>query len=321
MAKASYIMQRIGSVYLVWYQAGNSYFQLEEPAWFVFRKLLRRYKKETIAKEFSQRYGMALEVSITFVEEVQLKLKEQTGQNKLLKGNLLVDNPIEHHFEPHGVHFYDLGLNAIKFTYGTYWLKRYIHPLLEHLEVSEALTDVSHFELFEFDGKIVFKLEDQIKGIWSSEDSHLVKGKIFMELINLIHDKTDEDWLMTVHASAISNGKKTILFSAAPGSGKTTFAALLKSKGYHLISDDFVPIDKHLFHAFPIPIAMSVKEGAMKLLASHYPVLEEKQLNYISSEKSVRYLPVENDMLKMIFPVKEFIFIKYDDSVDFKFEK
>jgi hypothetical protein len=148
-----------------------------------------------------------------------------------------------------------------------------------------------------------------------------VKGNIFVELINVLHDKIDDDWLMTVHASAISNGRKTILFSAAAGSGKTTIAALLQARGYQLISDDFVPIDQDSFRAYPFPIAMSVKEGSLDLLTSHYPVLEDKPLNYINPEKSVRYLPVENIRMKMIFPVKEFIFIKYDSTVDFIMEK
>ena len=144
-----------------------------------------------------------------------------------------------------------------------------------------------------------------------------------MFLINVLHNKTDDDWLMTVHASALTNGRKTILFSAAPGNGKTTIAALLQNQGFRLISDDFVPIDRENFFAYPFPIAMSVKEGAMDLLASIYPTLEQKSLNYITPEKSVRYL-APNDYpgsTKEIYPVTEFIFIHYDKTADFIWEK
>jgi hypothetical protein len=139
----------------------------------------------------------------------------------------------------------------------------------------------------------------------------------------VIHNKTDADWLMTVHASAITNGKKTILFSAPPNHGKTTIAALLQAQGYKLISDDFVPIDRNSFHAYPFPIAMSVKQSSMDLLASLYPALEQKQLNYISPEKSVRYLESNDsfDVANDVYPVHEFIFIEYNKSVDFKWEK
>jgi hypothetical protein len=100
-------------------------------------------------------------------------------------------------------------------------------------------------------------------------------------------------------------------------------AALLQAHGFRLISDDFVPIDREFQHAHPFPIAMSVKEGSMTILASHFPELEQKQLNFISPEKSVRYLATGNKdgLIENVFPVKEFIFIKYDPSVDFTLER
>jgi hypothetical protein len=128
---------------------------------------------------------------------------------------------------------------------------------------------------------------------------------------------------MTVHASALSNGRKTILFPAKPGSGKTTMAAMLQHKGYHMVSDDFVPIDKYEFRAWPIPIAMSVKQGSMNLISSIYPEIEDKPLNHITPEKSVRYIypgSAQEFSLEAL-PVKEFVFITYDPLVDFQWQR
>jgi hypothetical protein len=60
----------------------------------------------------------------------------------------------------------------------------------------------------------------------------------------------------------------------------------------------------------------------MDLLASKFPALEQLELNYISPEKRVRYIPLISDSNTNddICPVKEFIFIKYDSSVDFLLE-
>ena len=68
---------------------------------------------------------------------------------------------------------------------------------------------------------------------------------------------------------------------------------------------------------------MSVKEGSMEVLTPHFPALEQKSLSYISPEKSVRYLPWNQDfeISKAIFPVREFVFIEYNNSVDFVWEK
>lgn len=319
-----YLKKKIGNKYLVWFQNSNLYVQLEEPAWFVFRKTAQRYKAETIANEFAIRYTNSPEESLSFVKDIRLKIEKMNQPDNIQdKIDPVSDELNKHTFIPFSVHRYRLGNQLIAFSYETRIFEYYLHPLISHFETSEENKEMPLFELFASQDRIVFRFNGEVKGSWTKDETHLVKGLIFMFLINVMHDKTDNDWLMTVHASAITNGKKTILFSAGPGNGKTTIAALLQSRGYRLISDDFVPIDRHSCHAYPFPIAMSVKEGSMNLLASLFPTLDQKPLNYISPEKSVRYLPPNLDpaITKEVFPVKEFIFIKYDNSVDFILEK
>lgn len=324
MVTIPYVKKKIGKVYLVWFQNSNSFLQLEEPAWFVFSKVTKRYKTETIAREFSGRYTNSLEDSLAFVTEIRSNInrmnladrpKNQTGHNsKEINGHL---------FHPFSRHCYKLGQKLISFSFETRHFEKYIHPLVGHLETTENGEDMPIFELFSFQEKIIFRFNGEVKGIWERNESHLVKGMIFMFLINLLYDKTEEDWLMTVHASAITNGKKTILFSAPAGNGKTTIAALLQARGYRLISDDFVPVDRKNFTAFPVPIAMSVKPGSTDCLVPHFPELEQKALTVISPEKSVRYLPPDlvADFRNEVFPVRDFIFIHYDRSTEFVFEK
>jgi hypothetical protein len=322
MTSIPFIKRKIGKSYLVWFQNSNLYFQLEEPAWFVFRKTIKRYKSETIAKEFSLRYAIGSEESLAFVVEIRRKIAEMNKpENQYNDNGSFLENLDKYDFMPFSIHQYQLGDHNIEFSYGTNWLENYIHPLIHHLEPLVECDTKFLFELFAFQDRIVFRLNNIVKGSWVSEESHIVKGKIFLELINILHNKTDEDWLMTVHASAITNGRKTLLFSAPPGSGKTTIAAMLQAKGYQLISDDFVPVERNSLNAYPFPIAMSVKEGSLNLLTSLFPSLDKKPLNYITSEKSVRYLPFENKMKNLVHPVVGFIFVKYDNTVNFSWEK
>ncbi len=324
MSTIPYIKRKIGSSYLVWFQNSNLYIQLEEPAWFVFQKISRRYKTETITKEFAIRYGVNEEESLVFVSDIRTEIekmnrKENAAQH--LKKDFEVNS--NYTFEPRFVHHYRLGNKIITFSFENKHFEHYLHPLISHFETTEESNEMPLFELFAYQDQIVFRFNGEVKGIWSKDETHLVKGLIFMFLINVIYDKTDSDWLMTVHASAITNRKKTILFSAPPNHGKTTIAALLQDRGYKLISDDFVPIDRNTFSAYPFPIAMSVKQSSMDLLSSLFPDLSQKPLNYISPEKSVRYLPYYNgsDLTDWIFPVKDFVFIQYNNSVDFEWEK
>ena len=319
-----FIKKRIGRSYLVWFQNSNMYILLEEPAWFVFRKTAKRYKLETIVKEFTIRYVNTPEDSLSFVKDIRLAIEKmnQVDYTQSMPDQYS-DDLNEHNYSPFSIHLYKLGDKVIAFSYETNYFESFIHPLICHFETKEENNEMPIFELFAFQQRIVFRFNGEVKGIWSLDESPFIKGLIFMYLINVWHDKKDADWLMTVHASAITNGKKTILFSAPPGNGKTTFAALLQAQGYKLISDDFVPIDRQGFNAYPFPIAMSVKEGSVALLSSFFPTLEQKPLNYISPEKSVRYLPSGHhlDATEDIYPVQEIIFIQYNNSVDFEFEK
>lgn len=324
MSVIPYIKKKIGQIYLVWFQNSNLYIQLEEPAWFVFRKTIRRYKAETIAKEFSGRYGISPYASLRFVKNIRF---ETAKMNQAIDApnhlSHISDDLNNHHFSPYSIHYYILGNIVITFSFETRLFEHYLHPLIDHLETEDKSDEMPLFELFAHKERIVFRFNGQVKGSWTKEETHLIKGLIFMFLVNVMHKKKDVDWLMTVHASAITNGKKTILFSAPPNHGKTTIAALLQTLGYQLISDDFVPIDRDSLCAYPFPIAMSVKQTSMELLASHYPALEQKTLTYISPEKSVRYLPPadNHDITSEIYPLTAFIFINYDNSVEFEWEK
>jgi hypothetical protein len=324
MPAIPFIKKKIGRSHLVWFQNSNLYLQLKEPAWFVFSKTVKRYKSLTIADLFSVRYGIPIKESLQFVHEIRTEIDKM---NRTIFPPSRIDQfstvLTKHHFTPFSIHRYKLGNQIITFSYESAHFESYIHPLIAHFETTEIQSEMSLFELFLYQERIAFRHNGEIKGLWAIDETQYVKGLIFMFLVNAMHGKTDDHWLMTVHASAITNGKKTILFSAEPGKGKTTFAALLQSNGFQLISDDFVPIDRHTFSAYPFPISVSVKPGSMELLMPLFPILEDKPLTFLSAEKSVRYIPPSNhsEVIHSVFPVKELIFIEYNSTVDFKLEK
>lgn len=70
---------------------------------------------------------------------------------------------------------------------------------------------------------------------------------------------------------------------------------------------------------YPFLIAMSVKESSMEILASLFPAMNQKPLTYIFPGKSVRFLApdIGANIQKAVFPVREVIFICYDNTVEF----
>ena len=315
-----YAKRKFQGSYLVWLKNSGQYLRLEEPAWFVFRKTVKRHKAETIAAECVERYGLTPEESLKYVNDIRSGIDKANQFSEIrFHDNTYPDDLESYAYEPYSVFRYKIGESLIEFSYETRNFEYYIHPLISHLETTGLTNKKAVFELFAYYDKIAFRLNGEKKGLWTYDETHLVKGVIFLNLINVIFDKTYDFWLMTVHASALTNGRKTLLIPAEQGCGKTTMAALLQDKGYVLVSDDFVPIDR-CSNAYPFPIAMSVKQGSVELLSSIFPGLERKPLNFITPEKCVRYVSpeIKGDYNMQAFPVKEFVFIRYDKNVDFE---
>lgn len=323
MSAIPIVKKKIDQAYLVWFQNSNLYIQLEEPAWFVLRRTVKRYKAETIAAECAKRYNLKFGECLQFVNDIRSNIKELNRQDETLGRR--IDYPDElrtKRFAPYSIRKYQITDNVIEFTFGNQQFESYFHPLISYLETVKSIGKISRFELFDDQGKSVLRLNGEIKGVWTKDRTHRLIGFTYMSMINEMYNKNDDFWLMTVHAAALTNGKKTILIPAESGSGKTTMAAMLQNRGYQLLSDDFVPIDRHLFRAWHFPMAMSVKHGAVEVLSSLYTNLEEKPITETPAKKSVRYLyPDYNpERPNPASPVKDVISIKYDPNVEFEFK-
>lgn len=320
MSSISFINKKIGKTQFVWFKNSNMYLQLEETAWFIFSKMVVKYEPDKIAQQFSLEYGTSLKESLQLVFEIRDQADRFNQSSNEESRNFYTKYMGNHHPRLSKEHCYKLENTTIHFYYENEYYENFIHPLISVFEITGGEQTDTTFELFSYEKNVVVRVNGEVIGKWGLDQSHLVKGRIFIELINSMYNKSEKDWLMTVHASAITNGQKTMLFSAEPGSGKTTIAALLKTKGLRLIADDFVPVERGTFKAFPFPLAMSIKPGSMKILAPLFPGLEEKPLNYISDEKSVRYFPIElgQDFKRQAHPVTNFIIVQYDQSVDFE---
>lgn len=324
MPAIKYVKKKIGLAYLVWFQNSNQYTQLEEPAWFVFSKTVKRYKVDTIATECALRYGLHFDECLQFVHDLRNMINQMNQPTQLIdRVNNYPEELKTKKFIPYSRRRYKLTHNLIEFSFENKQFESYIHPLISYLETNINSSKISHIELYNYLDKSVLRLNGEVKGTWTLDRIPRLIGYTYMCMINEMYDKTDDFWLMTVHAAALTNGRKTILIPAESGSGKTTMAAMLQSRGYELLSDDFVPIDRHLLRAWPFPIAMSVKHGALEVLSSIYLDLEQKPIKQTATKKAVRYLsPKYNpEFLKLAFPIKEVVSIKYDPTVEFEFTK
>ncbi len=314
------VVRKIDNSFVVWFANGNQFVLLEEPAYFVLQLIEQGVHKRAIVNRCIDRYQTTETECTQFVNEIEDKIdgiRKHATQTENVFGDEFESQSKS--FPLYSAHRYLIRNKYFRFHFETRLYEHYLHPLLQHHETDTCTTESALFELFGHKGKIVLRVNKQVKGMWNEDETHLLSGMASLQILNTIYEKNDCDWMAIIHASAVTNGTKTIAFTASPGSGKSTIAALLQQKGFTLVSDDFVPLERITQHVFPFPAAMSVKEGATELLSALYPSLQkQEEAQQSRTNKLVRYLPVEGKALPT--PVKEIIFIKYDPAVDFKME-
>ena len=314
-----YISKKKGDANIVWLQKSNRYISIKNPAFEIFQFLAENEARENIYDFLQREYAFALDFCQQFVNDVENQITSINSIKTEEAETLHQSDSSAHSFVPYSTIFYQFGEKVFSVSYETEPLKNWLHPMLIHLEVKNKRDAFFLYELFHFNGKVVFWEGNTGTGLISKNESIHLADQILLHLANKLFDKSQNDWLMTVHASAVTNRKKTILFTAASGSGKTTLAALLLQKGYELVADDLVLIDKQK-RAYGFPSALSVKQGAVKTLQSIYPELSGKEEIQLSPDKIVRYLSTnsfKNQTLEA-YPVKEVVFVDYNPKIDFK---
>jgi hypothetical protein len=319
------IIKHIENHHLVWFGPGNEWVLFEEPAWFVYRQSEKGLSPEEVVSKCIRRYGVEEEVSRQFVKEILEKIEtckaspQSVNTQEAMKGEAFV---LSTAFSSRS---YLLNGKPISIAFETDWLEGNVHPLIAHLETNEPAITQTLFELFLRDGKFGVRVtRSGAVRTWLFDQADLQKGRLFIEILNTLYDRQEDDWMTIVHGSAVTNGVDTLLFSSACGGGKSTMATLLQAHGLKVVSDDMVPVEAKSGKVFPFPAALSVKAGAIDMLLPYYPELANAPVfDFPSLNKQVRYLPLNqqfNDK-KLINKVKALIFVNYQESAEFKLER
>ena len=149
----------------------------------------------------------------------------------------------------------------------------------------------NEFEVFINHNYIFLYVNNTFIGSWSPDNLHYFQGKFSMELIQKIHQKEEKEWMGVFHASAVSDGKKAILFLGDSGNGKSTSLAILQANGFTCLADDFVPVDVKKQKVYSFPAAISIKKSSLETLLPMYPELESSaEYHFKRLHKIVRYL-------------------------------
>lgn len=307
----------------IWFRKSKSFVLLEEPAYSVFQMVAEGKSQTGIIKSCREKYG-TLERNIEkFVEEITGYIHYYNDPENKVEVSIK-DRRINQH-QPEKFHSkisYIIGRKPLTLFYCSQYLEYMVHPVFSHLEAKSPESKNNVVQLFENNNLYYYRFNGKNSPAFKGENMEYFTGTVKQQLFSIIYDKNFNDWMMTLHASGVVKNRKAIIFSAAGGSGKSTLAALLKAQGYGYLSDDLVACDKE-GRAYPFPAAMSVKEGALKVLADYYPELKNTESELAHTGKQVRYLSVNNagEISAAPYPVKALVFVSYKKDADFSFRE
>jgi hypothetical protein len=318
------VLKKTGDGYTAWFSPTQSFVFLKGPAYDVFQLMEQGEENEAIIKILKQRPESSEDEIYQFVTELRSDFEQlMNPANIQYKCPSDPGNLQTYIFEHFTEKFYLIKGISFHFVYGNREIFQQFDPALSHLSMDNKEKTDFIIEIFSSGNLLVFRLNGRLIEHFDSNHIHFLQGAVLKKLAGLLYNIPDDDWMASLHASAISNGKSAILFSAKPGNGKSTVAALLQARGYLLLSDDFITLDNRKEHVWQMPLAISVKEGSLKLLSNEYPRLKESSTQSTPAGKHVNYLsPKTNSAIKASsFPVKYIIFIKYSPEITFLCEK
>lgn len=308
-----FIIRTIGTQKTVWFKNSNRYVQMKDSAFAIFDQLQKGESYDAVVGFLVSNYKLPIAEARRFINEIQEFINEEFSK----KRNSLTEEIHPQAVIPPKVYSeitYQFENKKFLFKYGDETTEQIIHPIFAHLKVISRASPDNHLDLFTAYNKLHLVSDGAFIGQWDNHDDHLFKGKVFMELLNKGHSKQEKDWMTVLHASAVGNGKNSLLFAGDSGSGKSTLSAILMANGFNILADDFVPIIASSAEVMQFPAAISIKKQAFKVISSIYPeLLKAKEFHYKKLNKTVRYLPVQKSEHKVLscLPVKALVFVRY----------
>ncbi len=314
---------KVENAYTVWFKATRSFLLIEEPAFYILKLFLKNIPKNEIADKFSIRYNIPLAKVEKFILELEQDLHKylvQTEKEPIHEEQ--IDNNELNDKGFYAEKMYAIGNLYLKINYGDFELEKVIHPLISHHEIEKPRNQFHMFELYRIRKKLILKVDGNIIEMLQITDTGYLKAAVLLQILNILHGISSENWMMTVHAAAVTDGNTAVIFPARAGSGKSTLASLLHAYGFNMLSDDFLAMDLINKRVYPLPVAATIKEGSFNALIPHFPELKDILPEKAYTGKHVRYLPIKN-LIKTEngFLAKNFVFISYSAHSSCLFEE
>ena len=303
-----------GDYWVLWFAISNSY-SINSPE---FKLLLDSYLASGTKDEFLATLSDDVSnVDKEHISETLLKyLKDCNRLTSAQNKSLVVLDTSKRQISKH----YNFGYKTVQIYFDSELVLKTIHPAISQYCVEIYNEVYTTFDIYLENDDLCLFMDEQLISCVPKKDYHHIQGKFIMQLLCTLHNKTEQDWIGTLHGSTITDGKSSILFVGKSGKGKSTLCALLASNGFDLLADDVSPIlsdDQHIYYN---PSAISIKKGAFNILQPIVKNFETLRLvNFNKSKGNLKYIPC-NKPYKDHYPCRAIILVNYTPDSKTKLE-
>jgi hypothetical protein len=287
MLKAPALSKQIKEQQLLWFSASNSYVIVDQNINQLINLFVTHNEKPSFISVATETIGISHSQSEMFYNQID----ELFSKNSIVTNNtsetISFDTSLRTFSESYSIHNVHIRIN-----YSHKKVKEILHPQIAHLSTKNPRgTDETIFDVFYINNRLYFYKNSTLIDSYETKNYHVLQGNFCMQLLCVIHGKTEKDWLGTIHASTVTNEKEAILVIGKSGKGKSTFTTHAMASGFGLVSDDVSPILAKNKHVYTYPGAISIKSGAFESLSKIIPGFEELPLFFKGNIKgSVKFV-------------------------------
>ena len=308
MLKVPSLSKQIKEQQLLWFSDSNSYLIVDEQINKLIDLFVSNTKKSDFISAASELINVSHSQSELFYDEMNQLFSVNFSEKKSTE-SISFDPSLRIYSET-----YIVNSRVLQVNYSHKSVKEILHPQIAHLvsEKSENNTQIV-FDIFYVNNSLYFYKNTVLIDSYEDKNYHVLQGNFCMQLLCVIHDKAEDEWMGTIHASTVTNEKEAILVIGKSGKGKSTFTAHAMTAGMNLVADDFSPILAKNKHVYSYPGAISIKSGAFESLSKIIPGFDTLPLVFKGQEKgTVKFVvPFQKASSKQSYPCKKMVRICY----------
>lgn len=292
---------------LVFSERSQTIFTFNPSAAFIWLCLEKRMSLADIAREVAEAFNIdALraesDLKVVIDQWVYLEIVEKGLDKKNLP--LLVKETEPSEDDPLVGQRHDMGLADCKSFClrlgGSDFILRFSHQEIEQLvtpvfaHLAYSFTDQPIIlDIVIRENKLLIVRNDLIVEVFTNATE--IVPRLSFHVVDSVYRKID--FLIAIHAAALSLGNDCVLFPGNCGVGKTTLSAALIKAGFQYFTDDTAILDRKTLSVISFPLSLRIKEGSWEIIETMFQESFAITVHASSDGRKIRYLTPPEDSL------------------------